>query len=408
MFNQPTHPTHPTPPNSQSDTTSTHFLRPARGMAMLMVLAAVVVAAIVSYAVLSTASLSVQSRIEQRDAIRKSGVAEDGARLAMHYLLEPGELEAANLSPGLDNAVFWAGANNVHLGNDSTQAVLADITVVNPSAHVYDIVSMSTTIDGTTQQVRARVRGVPNVWKTNAALQTNSASELSSGIRVSGDIWTDANFTASGVVTGVAYSGGTKPPAATGDPVPAFEELALVKAAENGGWYTYNGASCRGDFIYGTSLLLAPIPNLDNTGRVFFYTGTEPLTLSLSLSNFSGTIVVLNSSLHLKDKNAYITPRPGLPGLIVRDDIKLLAQEELRVNGLLYLGGVLSSSDSAAIVRVTGAILHSGPASAFLKNSGSFHGLCYAIFNATNANVPGLLSSDLAYRSLTVESWDRE
>ncbi len=389
---------------------------------MLMVLVAVTVAALVAYTVLSSAALSAQAQRGSQEGVQSAAAAKDAARLAMHYLMHPDNAPAADQITE-SGRTFWRGRNGFRIGGGDV-----DVSVRHLGDDLYEIMSIATRPDGAAWTVTAQVRAKTADWTPHAALQANHARRVPGDTTIDGDVWSGDSFSTA-FVSGVTISGGIYTPSnphptATGDPAPALADLALVQAANGDFKYEYNGITCLADEVTDTELYELDPPNASNLGRVYIYNGTSRLEVHLHGSAGDAndgtdddddgsdgtpvrlTIVAPNADVWFH-KGIHLQAIEGLPLLVAGRNLAFdKKDEEVHLEGLVYLGEDLLGDDDDADMRITGALLHAG--GTFTLRGTDFKGALRIDFDADAARVQRLLATDGGYGSLVVESWQEE
>lgn len=370
-----------------------------RGAAMLLVLAVVAITVLIAYTALSTATLAAKGAAERRRASELDVAAENGARLAMHYLTRP-DL-AGSLTVGAGGDAHWSGANDLQFNEHGG---LTDVVVTNPEPGRFDIVSTTRDSLGHTRALHARVRRGLNDWAPMAGLQLASTTRLRSNVEVNKHVWFATTYYGGGTISGNIYASNyTTPP--PGEPVPAFDTLALVQAARTDLSYVYDGERCFGQLITSPDFETLPIQADNNPGGVYFYDGMGKGDLVVNIPDnpdFKGTLVVTNANVDFV-LPIKLRPQKSMPALIVEGDTKIDQVILVDVTGTVYLKGRLRGMQSMARLRVHGSVLSATTAFQFAAYFSGSVGIEYCDGHGA---APRLVAGSA--NAVTVEQWDLE
>lgn len=383
---------------------------------LLLVLSVLAVAGILAYSILAAASLDAQSATHARAAVQAESMAESGVNLAMHYLLHPEDSPVALVQGGAGDW-HYPGQNNIAVDEDKFSVVVTNLL---PATYQIESTGQSRDADGNpcTRRLRVRVVGV-GAWAARGAVQYATDVDLEPDVLVEGNLVTSGKFDGGGSVSGRrlasnygAYSSDPAwgpPPALPEQTVPAFSGLTLVRAVnEHNGYYVYNNARCRADYIYSSTLSSPPSPSATNPGRVFVYTDSTALTLSGgSTNNFDGTLVVTQSNL-LVQRGWRFRPQSGMPGLLVAGSTTLTGLDAaLEVEGVYYNGagfGVsITLNSNPVIIR---GMMMGASASPLLLGLDILGPLKFT-FDSSKVAVPDLTNQGIRYNRLQIEDWEQ-
>jgi hypothetical protein len=330
---------------------------------MFLVMSALVVATVVTYSILSTATLSATSASERREAGEAENAAFAAADLAIHYLRNPDLAPEARMKTGSDGTLFYGGQTGLRLTPEA-EPVTIDVTEQQPG--VYEVTA--NTYGNLRRVITTQVQATSSVVRPVAALHLHATTKLGEDVRVQGDIWTSGaslQVPSGSSVTGSVFADGATPPgAAVDEPVPAFEDLLLVKELiENNGRYTHNGVLRMARRITADSLESVPSPGFNNPRRVYYYDGDADLRVIIESGYFTGTLVVLNKGVEFED-SITMTPVSGMPTLLVKKHLNQNGGQVL-VHGVAYVGGHLRATAASGALRVYGSLFVGLPRSKF-------------------------------------------
>ena len=394
--------------------------RPAakrRGVALLLVVAMLALAGVLAYSLLASSSIAAESAAHARATVVADLMAESGVSLALHYLRHPQD-SPVPLINGASGDWHYPGQSNVGIDGESFSVQVSNIAIAT-----YEIYSVgrSRDADGNvcTRMLRVRVIGIGD-WVARGAAQFAADISLDPDVLVEGDLLSSGQFDPTlGVVMGrklaANYTSYTidatwgPPPALPELVTPSFGSLDLVRAAtQRAGYYFYDGARCKADYITSSTLSSPPAPSAENPGRVFIYSATTPLTLSgASARTFQGTLVLTNANLVIQ-QNWTFTPVAGMPGLLVKGTTALNGLSgSLTVNGVFYNGGgfAASTTTSLAPVVINGTMLC--PVTTGHAVGSTIAGPLKFAFDAVKATAPQLTRQGVRYSRLQIEDWEQ-
>lgn len=390
--------------------------RRRRGVVLLLVLSVLAVAGILAYSILAAAALDAQSAAHARAAVQAESMAENGVNLAMHYLLHPDDSPVA-LVLGAAGDWHYPGQSNIAVDEDKFSVVVTNLL---PATFQIESTGQSRDADGNpcTRRLRVRVVGI-GTWAARGAVQFATDVDLEPDVLVEGNLVTSGKYDGGGSVSGMrlasnyaTYSSDPlwgPPPAPPEQTVPAFQGLTLVRAVnERSGYYVYNNARCRADYISSSTLSSPPSPTATNPGRVFVYTGSTPLKLSGGSTNdFDGTLVVTQANL-LVERGWRFRPLGGMPGLLVAGSTTLMGLDAaLEVEGVYYNGGgfgvSITTNSNPVVIKGTMMGANSSP----LLLGMDILGPLKFTFDSSKVAVPDLTNQGIRYDRLQIEDWEQ-
>ena len=313
-----------------------------RGSAMIPVILIVAVSAVVCYAMLGATAVDVRGTAGRVAAARGSADAAAGAKLAIRYLLHPGEAPAGSLHAYTDGRPSYYGGGTFDPAGDGR---VVRVGVEDLGDGEYRVTSAALDADGLPERtVRARVRlPLPSGWRPAAAIQAVRLSEMPD-VQVAGDVWTGEHLTSGRAnVGGKIHDRGDRPEGVEGDPVPSFDELALVEAITCGGSgvhgehdhpYTFAGVSGNARYVVNGEWPGNAGPN--NPAKLYFGHGDLKLKENATIN---GTIVLRNGDLKSGGGKVKIRPAAdGFPAVLVQKNLEAKEGGSFTIDGLTYVG----------------------------------------------------------------------
>ena len=386
-----------------------------RGVALVLVLAVMAIAAIMSMAVLSSAALQAQVKGNAVQAAEAQYLAESGVNLALYYLQNPAEAPvlAASVYPGETGVTFGADV-----------AGTCDITVTNAGADVYEIIATghagTDPAGRTSRELKVRVN-VAMEYRIVHALNTITNFDAPACLTVNGDVRSDGVFNLLGAtIVGDVYAQGSTnlatwitAPAVPARAVPTMAQLAInttLGAAVP--YYNYRDANGAVQVGY-PQVLPATVtgtlaPAVTNPMNVWYANDS----VTLGDCAIDGTIVIRGAARNLNVAGvARVTPRAGMPGVIVNGSIRFQAGvatlKQLTVDGVCYTGTNVSSTGLFATnceLVVNGALMLSSPSSVPIA-SALFAGPVTVNYVSANVRVPDLSTSNRVPTSVKIVRW---
>lgn len=337
--------------------------RPAqpRGVALVMVMAAVTVAGVIAYTALSSSARSLQAENYHQTTILAKTAAENGFSLAQHLLTHPEEA-GRTLPLGYYNG---SEGSRVDAGDGAT----FELNIVSLGDALYQVESTgrARNIDGGEKvaAVSGRIKLTGN-WRPIAPLMLSDGQTISTAVTCTGDAASNGVIHVAGSVLGNImssnhedYVNGT-PPDDSRLISPPPSDLELVKAYEAGGYYLKDGVVKRGAMLTSSTLT-----NWDSTWpEVVFYDSAMPLTLRLNSSTpVTSTLVILNGGL-VTEGNVTFNAPGNMPAVINLSKTQLNGSSatgnSVTVNGLLYLGDTIDTNPLGTL-EVNGAVISNAP-----------------------------------------------
>jgi len=376
--------------------------RRSRGIALLLVLAAVALATIVGLAMLSSSALQAQVRSNAQQHASGEYLAESGVQAALYYLQYP------HLRPPAwgTTAGYYVKSANVSMPDADGRF---DVEVTETGARdVYQLRAVGRPATGGAPSVitaRAKVTRA----SINAAALFGGNMNLPLGVTVDGPVQVNGTL---GNLTGLLVS--LLYPAALPQSAYRVPTLATIN------YYGADQADRKyvmpdGTVGYAQQLLAAPVAPpvaaANNPGKVFFYssTATPDLLLATAGLNISGTLVVKGGSLSVRANGVQVNPVAGMPALIVEKDVNMYrTNNTIDVNGVAWIGRNITwtpllGSSTGTTLRVTGALLM--PAGSLINAPGLLGGAAIR-YDATKTGVPSLSTAPQPGKSVTVLGWN--
>lgn len=373
-----------------------------RGIALLLVLAAVALAAVIGLAMLSSSALQAQVSNNAQQHASSEYLAESGMQAALYYLQYP------HLRPPAwgTTAGYYVKAINVSMPDADGHF---DVEVTETGTRdVYNLRAIGRAVAGAAPiELTAKAR-VARATINGAALFGGNMN-LPLGVTVDGPVQVNGVLgNATGTLISLLF------PAAL--PQSAYK----VPGVTSVNFYGADQADRRyvmpdGTVGYAQQLAGAPVASpvaaADNPGRVFFYSNamTPDLNLTTAGLAINGTLVVKGGSLSVRANGIVINPVAGMPALLVERDVNMYrTNNTLDVNGVAWIGRnitwtpVLGTSTGTSL-RVNGALLM--PAGSLINAPGALGGIALKHVPA-KTDVPLLSRVPQPGKAVTVLSWN--
>lgn len=390
--------------------------RPRAGMAMVLVVMVVGMASVMTMALLSSAAMQAQVNGNSLRAAQADYLAESGLTLGMYYLNYPPK------APSLTSEGYWPGATGIQIDPVSDDSV--DVTVTDQGDDVFLITAVARAgppSDQITRTMTAEVY-VHSEYVIDRAASFRNAFTVPDIMEVRGGARSDSTFNiaSGGSVTGTIQS--TGPNSLTGwqalptypfRAAPAVSDLTLYASLGQSPageptkrYYRYNGGLYKADLLPLTvaGSLQAPNP-ATNPANVWW----ADRSTTFSNATVNGTVVIRGAGRNMTVLgDVVITPRDGMPGLIVNGNILFLGgltSKQLRVNGLCWLGGNFGSTLGTAWgcdIDVRGALMMANNASTITS---AIRGDFDARYEADNVRIPDLSTTDRTPQYVKIRRW---
>lgn len=375
--------------------------RRRRGIALLLVLAAVALAAVIALAMLSTSALQAQVSSNAQQHASSEYLAESGMQAALYYLQYPHLRPPAwGTTPG-----YYIKATNVSMPDSDGRF---DVEVTETATRdVYLLRAVGRAVTGGSPVVLTARTKVSRATINAAALFGGNIS-LPLGVTVDGPVQVNGTL---GNLTGAVLSllfPGPLPQSAYKVPTSATINYYGADQADRK-YLMPDGTAGYAQQLAGAPAV-SPVAAADNPGRVFFY--NNPVSPNLLLTSnvpINGTLVVKGGNLSVRANGIAINPAPGMPGLIVDGDVNMYqTNKSLDVNGVAWIGRHITwtpllGTSTGTTLRVNGALLM--PAGSVMNAPGLLGGVALR-YDATKVDVPLLSRATQPGRSVTVLAWN--
>jgi len=392
-----------------------HGMIPKRkGVALILVLAALAAATVMGFAILSSASLQASVSNNSGSIAAAEALAESGVNYAMYQLQSMTEEEAGA-------GEFWTGQNNITLGADVPGTINVVVTRPDSAVHQYLIESTGsiTTDSGTiTRKLRAST-------EIEMTFQPKHAAAFNGGLTVPLNTTIVGPMKSSGLVTLLNLGNIQGIVRAASIAVPLPSELEILSAGtpaavptthNNYLTYEHEGQTYNAELISSSTLTNVTYnPNAaTNPAGIFYALGAITLKDNVVIN---GTLYVKRVStaststigrLTLDGNNVVIRAQDGYPALIVDEKIRLVGTpRSTDIYGLVWTaegitnGGLLQTGHA---LRVHGGFL-SATTSAPLPSA--FVGTIRLEYVPEYLNVPDFSTSNTAPAGVKVLSWEQ-
>jgi len=377
--------------------------RRSRGIALLLVLAAVALATIVGLAMLSSSSLQAQVRTNAQQHASAEYLAESGMQAGLYYLQYP------HLRPPSwgTTSGYYVKATNVSMPDADGRFDVEVTETATRDVYLLRAVGRPATGGGTPSVITARAKVTRAT--INAAALFGGNMNLPLGVTVDGPVQVNGvlgNLT--GLLVSLLYPAALPQSAYR---VPTLATINYYGADQADRKYTMPD----GTVGYAQQLITAPVAPpvaaANNPGKIFFYsnTTTPDLLLATAGLNINGTLVVKGGSLSVRASGMQVNPVAGMPALIVERDVNMYrTNNTLDVNGVAWVGRNITwtpllGTSTGTTLRVTGALLM--PAGSLINAPGALGGVALK-YDAAKASVPSLGTAPQPGKSVTVLAWN--
>jgi hypothetical protein len=385
----------------RNDPYITRSPRRRRGLALLLVLAAVALAAVIGLAMLSASALQAQVSSNAQQHASSEYLAESGMQAALYYLQYPHLRPPAwGTTPG-----YYIKAANVSMPDSDGRFDVEVTETATRDVYLLRAVGRAVTA-GPPVVLTARTK-VARATIDAAALFGGNVS-LPVGVTVDGPVQINGTLNnLTGLLVSLLFPG---PLPQSAYKVPAMTSVNFYGADQADRKYLMPDGTVGYAQQLAAAPAVSPVAAADNPGRVFFYSNAMAPDLALT-SNvpINGTLVVKGGSLSVRAPGIVINPAPGMPGLVVERDVNMYrTNNTLDVNGVAWIGRnitwtpVLGTSTGTSL-RVNGALLM--PAGSAVNAPGLLGGVALR-YDATKVDVPLLSRALQPGRSVTVLAWN--
>jgi hypothetical protein len=399
-----------------------------RGIALMLVVAAVALASVLGFVMLSSAALQTRAAANQGRLTAADYLAESGLNIAMYYLQYPEK--APGYAGNFGGVGYWNGTGG-YISIGSAVDGTVDVTVTRDASDIWTYEVVSTAKTGTnsqtqiTKQTGARVY-VRNEYVVKHAAAFNGNTVVQPYMTFVGDVWAAKNFamrstapapSISGTIyaktlspIGVGYQNVTSAGVPTTDfPAPSTGTNGLNKYVT----YTVNDVTYSRDTISASSISSTTLgTTTSNPAGIYYKDATSGGDFQI-LDNvtINGTLVV-DGNVRVRGTGIVINAQTGYPGLIVTGNLQIeQPSKNLTVNGICYIGGQLQTSTtvtpspSSLISKLTinGALL-TGTTGSSNTMTGS-NVTTVVTYNAAKAKAPEMTANYRVPKGVSIVRW---
>lgn len=385
-----------------------------RGIALILVLAALAAAAVMGAAMLSSSSLQATVSSNSGNIAAAESLADSGVNYAVYKLQSMTEEEAME-------GEFWAGARDISLG-DGVQGTF-DVTVTrpNPALHQY-LIESTGRIESESGEITRKVRAATELqmtFKATNAAAFNGGATIPLNTTIIGPVKSSGNITLLNVsnVQGVVRAAGFLLP------FPTLYELldsspppSVPTTYRDYLTYEHDGQTYNAELISSPTLSNVTYnPNaVTNPAGIFYALGAITLQSNVTIN---GTLYVKRVSsaststvgrLTLDGANVVIRAQDGYPALIVDEKIRLLNNtRSTSVYGLVWAGdGIIKGSllQSTHSLKVFGGMMFAGTGAPI---DSLFTGTIRLEYKPEYLNVPDFSTLNTTPESVKILSWEQ-
>jgi hypothetical protein len=367
-----------------------------RGIALLLVLAAVAMATIFGFALLSSTSLQAQVGGNNAGSTSADYLAESGLQTGMYFLQYPSRMPAGwDTTPG-----YVLHATNQSIGASALGSLDVSATTT-ATRDVYDIAAIGRSPDGaTSRSVTAQVK--VDRAKITGAAYFGGPVILPVRTVVTGQVQANGAITNN---TGTALTGTTMAPlAAVAFQTPSVANVNWYGADGGGSYVTPDGITGQAQ-----QLLAAPssppIPAVNNPGKIYYYVGDLTLTSPVTID---GTLIIKNGTLTIRASGVNVRPVAGFPALIIEKDLSMYRTAvSLEADGSVFVGRNIvwtGPSNTGSTLKIDGALLM--PAGSVV-NAPFSGGLQTIAYTAGQSDVSDLHKTRQPGKNVKILSWNQ-
>ena len=392
-----------------------HRARP--GIALVMVLSAIAIASVLGFALLSGGMLQTRTSNNSAKMVQADYLAESGLNLAMYYLENPEKAPTRNAQG------YWPGGDltlstnppmsmTVTVARDATHTTEFEVSCVGKVGNSGESQLQRTAKARVNQQMGFKMK---YAFGATGNLNVNNLTQIDGDIISLGTVALKAGSS----VTGKVYAPSMSMPVGYSNPPsnPAVPDGAIAAPDNNQvnryATYTYNGQSGTAETFPGiiTSLPVALAPmnaSASNPAKVWIAESNLILNDNFILD---GTLVV-KGSLTINGQNISITPKSGMPGLIVIGSLIVNhSRKSATINGLTYVGnqlkhgGVLIIPADASTLTINGGLLLGASSTPIAS---TYNVITKVKLDSALTKVPDLTSTGTSPLSVSISRWGNE
>ncbi len=303
----------------------------ARGLALVVVVAAIALASMIGYAMLSSSSIQAQMRHNAASADVGAYVGESAVQSALYYLQYPSRIP----SDWTGTSGYYIHAPNQVLGSDLPGKFDLEVrpTTTRDEYTIRAVGYASESSSARTITARAKVDRA----KINGAGHFRSLVTIPTRTTVSGKVEAEGSITNNSTSPLLTMVAG--PLSATAYQVPTASTLNYYGADQADGKYL-----CP-DGTVGYAQKLTSVPTStpaaasNNPGKVFYLLLESTDAVFTSPVTINGTLVVKGGGMSIRTSNVTINPQAGFPALIVEKDLTMYRTGvALEANGVVWIG----------------------------------------------------------------------
>jgi Tfp pilus assembly protein PilX len=391
-----------------------HDIPRRRGIALILVLAALAAATVMGAAILASSSLQATVSSNSGNIAAAESLAESGVNYALYKLQAMTEEEAMN-------GEFWAGAQDIGLGDAIPGTVDVVVTRPDPTQHQY-LIDSTGMIESDAGDITRTVRVTTEIqmtFKATNAAAFNGGATIPLNTTIIGPVKSSGNITLLNVlnVQGLVRAAGFLLP------FPSLYELldsnpppSAPTTYRNYLTYEYDGQTYNAELISSPTLSNVTYnPNpVTNPAGIFYALGAITLQSNVTIN---GTLYVKRVStaststigrLTLDGANVVIKAQDGYPALIVDEKIRLLNNtRSTSVYGLVWVAdGIIKGSvlQSAHSLKIYGGMLFAGTGTPI---DTLFNGTIRLEYSPQYLNVPDFSTRNTTPESVKILSWEQ-
>ena len=321
-----------------------------RGVALLMVLFIIMAVTIISLGIMARSTTELASGQNMALRVEMDQLAASGLEHARGLILNPQDPPSDEIDP---TDMFWLGATDLQLDDES--ADFYDVTVDLDDADPDTRCNYTITCDAWRQsdngelgrsRLSASLRLDPCI-----AFWASTTTRIPSGVRIYGDVCSQASLTNSGVVDGDVFSNGltgsiSGQSKASGDLSLSWPTLAVSDFVDFAP-YTVEGIS--------SSTLSSNLGPYDPE-HLFRRTGDLIITDAVTVDG----MLLVDGDLTIRGDDVTLEAGRNMPAVYVTGDLIVEDVDGLTISGLLAVDGDIYVSAGATNLNVSGAVFTAG------------------------------------------------
>lgn len=379
-----------------------HNNRQPRGLALVVVIAAIAMASMIGYVMLSNSSIQAQMRHNAAGADVGSYVGESAVQAALYYLQYPSRIP----TDWTGTSGYYIRALNQSLGSELPGTFDLEVKPTTTRDEYTISADGSASANSSPRTITARAR--VDRAKVSGAGHFRSLVTIPTRTTVTGKVEAEGSITNNSTSPSMTMSPG--PLSATTYKVPTATTLNYYGADQIDGKYLCPDGTVGYAQKLSSVPTSTPVANSSNPGRVFYMCLESTDAVFTSPVTINGTLVIKGGGMSIRTSNVTINPQAGFPALIVDKDLTMYRTGvALEANGVVWIGRNIvwdklsGSLSTGSTLTIKGSLLM--PTSSPLGTPGS-GGSMVIQYIANNAGVLDLSTALQPGTSVTIVDWN--